>query len=106
MTAIAEADPRPRKAATELDTILGARLKMARQDADMSQGELGERIGVTFQQIQKYEKGVNRMTLTTSLHICEALGIQLHTLLPEGFHPLLGLPIPRRPRRPARPRKT
>ncbi len=45
-----------------VDVYVGARLRMRRAMLGMSQGKLGQILGVTFQQIQKYEKGVNRIS--------------------------------------------
>jgi transcriptional regulator with XRE-family HTH domain len=44
-----------------VDVYIGRRVRMRRIEINMSQGLLGEQIGVTFQQIQKYEKGANRI---------------------------------------------
>ncbi len=49
-----------RKKAT--DTEVGRRLRLLRLERRVSQTELGDSIGVTFQQIQKYEKGTNRLS--------------------------------------------
>lgn len=45
------------------DKQLGQKIRTRRLMARMSQAELGEALGVTFQQVQKYEKGVNRVTV-------------------------------------------
>ena len=45
----------------EFDSHVGRRLRAARTLAGMSQTRLGQAVGLTFQQIQKYEKGVNRI---------------------------------------------
>lgn len=45
-----------------VDAYVGARLRMRRVMLGMSQGKLGQLLGVTFQQIQKYEKGSNRIS--------------------------------------------
>ncbi|MDG1417063.1 MAG: helix-turn-helix transcriptional regulator [Maricaulis sp.] len=49
------------RGATSVDVHVGARLRVRRSVLDMSQSELGERLGVTFQQVQKYERGSNRI---------------------------------------------
>ena len=49
----------PRSTAA-FDKEVGRKIRTARLDKGMSQGQLGVDIGVTFQQIQKYEKGMNR----------------------------------------------
>lgn len=51
----------PRYRAAELDRHLGQRLRFVRRLAGWSQRELGGRLGMTFQQMQKYENGSNRM---------------------------------------------
>ena len=50
------------KAATAVDVHIGQRLRMRRKLAGLSQEQLAERLGVTFQQVQKYEKGTNRIS--------------------------------------------
>src|ERR1700685_2441661 len=49
------------KAPNPIDKHVGARVRMRRLMVGMSQGKLGEALDVTFQQVQKYEKGANRI---------------------------------------------
>ena len=49
------------RAATAIDTYIAARLRADRIALGLSQAALGDKLGVSFQQIQKYEKGVNRV---------------------------------------------
>ena len=49
------------RSAGRADKILGQRIRVRRAELKMSQEELGAKLGVSFQQIQKYEKGVNRI---------------------------------------------
>ena len=49
------------KAPNPIDKHVGARVRMRRLILGMSQGKLGEALDVTFQQVQKYEKGANRI---------------------------------------------
>ena len=51
-----------------VDVYVGARLRMRRAMLGMSQSKLGAILGVTFQQIQKYEKGVNRISASRLKH--------------------------------------
>ena len=51
----------PAKPANPIDVYVGGRVRMRRIEADMSQQTLGGHIDLTFQQIQKYEKGMNRI---------------------------------------------
>lgn len=52
---------RKEKTPNPVDVHVGARVKLRRMMAGMSQERLGEHLGLTFQQIQKYEKGANRI---------------------------------------------
>jgi transcriptional regulator with XRE-family HTH domain len=50
------------RASTKFDIYMGERIREARISVGMTQDELGNLLGVSFQQIQKYEKGVNRVS--------------------------------------------
>lgn len=58
-----------------IDRKIGNAIRRQRRAAELSQGELGERIGKTYQQVQKYEAGTNRVSVATFLKICDALGM-------------------------------
>ena len=60
-----------------IDRHVGARVRMRRMLIGMSQEKLGEALGLTFQQIQKYEKGANRISASRLKQISEALNIPL-----------------------------
>jgi transcriptional regulator with XRE-family HTH domain len=49
------------RSVTPTDSVIGQRMRARRLEQHISQAELGDKIGVSFQQIQKYEKGVNRV---------------------------------------------
>src|SRR3979411_1770636 len=51
----------PKKSPNSTDKNVGSRVRMRRMMLEMSQTELGNDIGLTFQQVQKYEKGTNRI---------------------------------------------
>jgi transcriptional regulator with XRE-family HTH domain len=61
------------RAATSIDRKLGQRVRSRRLEIGMSQERLAELLGVTFQQVQKYEKGVNRMASSRLFDIAGAL---------------------------------
>jgi transcriptional regulator with XRE-family HTH domain len=63
------------KSTTPVDTRVGARIRMRRMLVGISQTELGEKSGVTFQQIQKYEKGTNRVSVSRLHQIAQTLGV-------------------------------
>jgi transcriptional regulator with XRE-family HTH domain len=60
------------KRATAFDKIAGAHIRKYRSALGMSQTALGDAAGVTFQQVQKYENGSNRMALPTFCRIARA----------------------------------
>ena len=63
------------KRTPEAEVAIGARLRALRVAAGMSQTTLGEVIGITFQQIQKYEKGKDRIAASTLQVLAAALGV-------------------------------
>ncbi len=63
------------KAPDSRDIDVGRRIRAQRLVRGMSQTELANRIGITFQQVQKYEKGVNRVGAGRLTRIAEVLGV-------------------------------
>ncbi|RYG16120.1 XRE family transcriptional regulator, partial [bacterium] len=59
------------------DRAVGARLRELRRERRMSQRVLGEALGVTFQQVQKYEQGTNRITGVRMRRAADLLGVPL-----------------------------
>jgi transcriptional regulator with XRE-family HTH domain len=59
---------------SRIDAMVGARVRMLRERRKMSQTALGEAIGVSFQQVQKYERGANRISASALFHIARTLG--------------------------------
>jgi transcriptional regulator with XRE-family HTH domain len=62
------------------DVEIGLRLRVMRTDKHLSQSELGEKLGVTFQQVQKYERGINRLSLSRAVQVASILGTSLDQL--------------------------
>lgn len=58
-----------------IDTHVGGRLRLRRTLMGLSQTELARAVGLTFQQVQKYESGANRVSASRLYHIAEALDI-------------------------------
>src|SRR5215203_7217207 len=63
------------KAPNPIDKHVGSRVRMRRMLVGMSQEKLGEALGLTFQQVQKYEKGTNRISASRLQHIAAILGV-------------------------------
>jgi len=64
-----------KRAANPIDLHVGARIRMQRIVRDISQTELGNAVGVSFQQVQKYEKGVNRVSASRLQRIANVLKV-------------------------------
>jgi transcriptional regulator with XRE-family HTH domain len=63
------------RSAGKPDIELGKRIRLRRVEQDISQAQLGDKIGVSFQQVQKYEKGVNRVGAARLQQIATALDV-------------------------------
>jgi transcriptional regulator with XRE-family HTH domain len=63
-----------------LDVMVGTKIRIFRTDRGMSQSELAGQIGVAFQQVQKYEKGINRVGASRLSRIAAVLGITVGEL--------------------------
>src|SRR5215510_1960577 len=74
-----------------VDKHLGSRVRMRRMMLGMSQEKLGDGLGLTFQQVQKYEKGANRIGASRLQHISDILQIPVPFFF-EGAPHLPGQP--------------
>ncbi|WP_421932324.1 helix-turn-helix domain-containing protein [Phenylobacterium sp.] len=73
----------PRDGPDPVDVAVGARVRLKRKDLGISQKDLAESIGVTFQQLQKYEKASNRISVSTLIRIADSLGATVADLIGE-----------------------
>src|SRR5262245_15708621 len=64
-----------KKAPNPIDRHVGSRVRMRRMMLSMSQEKLGDALGLTFQQVQKYEKGANRIGASRLQHIAGILQV-------------------------------
>lgn len=71
---------------------IGIEIKRIREAHGMSQMELAEGVGVSFQQIQKYEKGINRISVERIQQIAKALGTSVNTLFEKERVPMVSEP--------------
>src|SRR6478736_6989693 len=71
------------KAPNPVDKYVGSRVRMRRIMLGMSQEKLGEALGLTFQQVQKYEKGTNRVGASRLQQIADILQVPVSFLF-EG----------------------
>jgi transcriptional regulator with XRE-family HTH domain len=82
------------KAPNPVDKYVGSRVRMRRIMLGMSQEKLGEALGLTFQQVQKYEKGTNRIGASRLQQISEILQVPVSFLFdgsPAGLNAVEGL---------------
>ena len=67
----------PKKQANPVDVQVGNRIRIRRMLIGMSQERLGDLLGLTFQQVQKYEKGVNRVGAGRLFEVARILGVPI-----------------------------
>jgi transcriptional regulator with XRE-family HTH domain len=66
-----------------LDLNVGARIRLRRKALGITQSQLAEALGLTFQQVQKYERGVNRVSASVLVKIAQRLDSPVSYLLGE-----------------------
>jgi transcriptional regulator with XRE-family HTH domain len=67
-----------KKSTGSVDKEIGTRVRTRRMVIGMSQEKLGDMLGLTFQQVQKYEKGTNRISVSRMIEIAKVLGVDIH----------------------------
>lgn len=72
------------KAPSQIDVFVGSRVRMRRLMAGLSQEKLADGLGITFQQVQKYEKGTNRIGASRLQAIADVLGVHPSFFFQEG----------------------
>lgn len=81
--------PRGNRTPDPIDITVGSRLRTRRRAAGLSQAHLGQTLGISFQQIQKYERGHNRLSASMLVKAAASLGCSPSDLLGEGSRPRL-----------------
>ncbi len=66
-----------KKIPNPIDVHVGNRVRMRRMLVGMSQEKLGDALGLTFQQVQKYEKGANRVSASRLYQMASTLGVPI-----------------------------
>ena len=77
MAAAKSRDEAPRPRAQDIDRHVGARMRERRIMLGLTQQQMAELIGVTYQQAHKYEKGINRIAAGRLSSIAQALGVEV-----------------------------
>lgn len=82
---MARTTPKPKARGPDpIDIAVGERIKIRRRLLGISQIELGQALGVSFQQIQKYEKGTNRVSASGLQRMAAVLHVQPSYFFPDG----------------------
>jgi transcriptional regulator with XRE-family HTH domain len=83
--AVEELEPEDRgsRRANPIDVHVGSRVRLRRMLLGLSQEKLGEHLGLTFQQIQKYEKGINRIGASRLFDLAKVLGVPVQFFYEE-----------------------
>lgn len=79
-------DRKVKQKASEDDAHLGKKLKLFRKAQGLSQKDLAQALNITFQQVQKYETGKNRMSAVTLYQLSKILNININSFF-EGLEP-------------------
>ncbi len=66
------------------DILVGARVRLRRKELGLSQEKLGDKLGITFQQIQKYEKGTNRIGASRLADMSQVLEVPVSYFFEDG----------------------
>jgi transcriptional regulator with XRE-family HTH domain len=70
-------DQRRPRSASALDKYVGVLVKARREQVGMSQSELASKLGISFQQLQKYERGQNRISAGRLFELADVLGVEI-----------------------------
>lgn len=83
---LADSEPAERgsRRPNPVDIHVGSRVRLRRMLLGLSQEKLGEHLGLTFQQIQKYEKGVNRIGASRLFDLAQVLGVPVQFFYDEA----------------------
>ena len=79
-----EGDDKSSRRPNPIDVHVGSRVRFRRMLLGMSQEKLGEKLGLTFQQVQKYEKGINRIGASRLFDLAQVLGVSVQFFYEEA----------------------
>jgi transcriptional regulator with XRE-family HTH domain len=81
---VSDRDRNSAKRPNPTDIYVGSRVRMRRKMLGLSQEKLGEQLGITFQQIQKYEKGTNRVGASRLQAMATVMDVPVSYFFPES----------------------
>ncbi len=76
---------RKQKSRKMIEKKIGEKIRELRKKKGLSQIELANRIGISFQQIQKYEKGLSKISISRLYQISDALGVDINYFFQENL---------------------
>jgi transcriptional regulator with XRE-family HTH domain len=79
--------PSVSKKPSEMDQYIGGRLRLWRRTMDVDASGLAARVGITYQQLQKYEKGVNRISATRLFALSQELDVPINYFYQDAAPP-------------------
>ena len=77
----------------DIDAEVGNIIRAHRIERGMSQNDLGKKLGVSFQQIQKYERGTNRIGIGRLIQTAELFKVSVHDLIGQGNVAPVSVPL-------------
>jgi transcriptional regulator with XRE-family HTH domain len=81
---VLDSDEKGSRRANPIDIHVGSRVRFRRMLLGMSQEKLGQKLGLTFQQVQKYEKGINRIGASRLFDLAQVLGVSVEFFYEEA----------------------
>lgn len=68
------------------DKVVGRNIRLLRKKNGFNQTQVADRLGVTFQQVQKYERGTNRLSLQSAVRLADMFNCKLENLHGKSLH--------------------
>ena len=81
------------KSKSEIDEYIGSRIRECRLSLHLTQEQLARALGVSFQQVQNYEKGINGISAVRLFDICKILNVSLASMFPPDDPKNLSQPV-------------
>ncbi|WP_290494464.1 helix-turn-helix domain-containing protein [Hyphomonas sp. UBA4494] len=72
------------RAPSDIDRLVGEEIRKIRQDRNMTLAETGQMLGISHQQLQKYETGTNRLSAGMLWNVAELFGLPISAFFPDG----------------------
>jgi len=87
----------PKRSTVSIDERIGVQLRTLRQSRDITQEQLAKHLDISFQQVQKYEKGRNRIAVATLVEICAFFRVPVTFFFDDLTEPIAADPVEQDP---------